>query len=529
MRSQTIGRGERQVTIQQNFEPTFSIEPLANRVEGRAGDVVAFQFKIQSMNRPAKIEVAAIGLRQDLSGQILHDEQSPVTDSIRILTPSTMELEAGIPTSLKGMVRIPKGDAKFHTLGILVKDIGYGEEPKPKFSADGKQQTQAGIRFVTQYVLRLDVAVVGARGEEGRDLKIEDVKMTPSEGRPRLQSTVLNPTDTAFEFELRSRLRSSPSDRSFKPLRMVMPVRRSVDDDTRYVGRILPKSRVRMEELLPEAIAGGDYEADMELLLDGRVITRQTLPIEVNAADYPAQEVLISQVDGGLQISPAQVELSQARGGVRRLTMLLKNNGSDTKTVTLRAIGKNGLELSSLLIQPSEIPLPPGGSRKVVLTLRGQAGDDRIVDYGNLVVDAKSSDRDYAVSRDLPLAVVLKELPNPDIKVSPIQWDPSPPYPSFRASLKNDGVSHLPVQARLTITDEAGSSVQIPGGFGRWLMPGNSTPLEFRLDNLLAPGKYRIRCEIQQPGTPLMVEQEFDVTDMEAAVSDHSLNSTAKK
>ncbi len=520
-------RKGRQVTIQQSFDPTFSIEPLTHRVDGRGGDVVAFKFKIQSVNRPAKVEVAAIGLRQELSGQILHDEQSPVTDSIRIMTPPVMELEAGVAASIQGVVRIPKGDAKFHTLGILVKDIGFGEEVKPKFNPDGTRQTQAGIRFVTQYVLRLDVEVVGARGEEGRQLKVEEVRMTASEGRPRLQALVLNPTETAFEFELRGRLRSSPSDRSFKPLRLVMPVRKTVEDETRYVGRVLPKSRLRMEELLPEAIAGGAYEADMELLLDGRVVARETLPIDVNAADYPAQEVLISQVDGGLQVSPAQIELSQARGGARRLTVLLKNNGKDAKTVTIKAIGESGLELGSLLVQPSEVPLPPGGSRKVALTLRGQADDDRVVDYGHLVVDVKSSDRDYEVSRELPLAVVLKELPSPDISISPIQWDPSPPYPSFRATVQNQGVSHWPLQARLTITAETGSSIQIPGGFGRWLMPGGSSSLEFRLDGALAPGKYRIRCELQQPGEPLVVEQEFVATDMEAAVSDNSLRSTS--
>jgi len=105
-----------------------------------------------------------------MNGQILHDEQSEKTDSIRLITPSTMNLIANTPVWIEGVVRMPKGDAKHHSLGILVRDIGISENIKPKFNPDGTQQTQAGIQFITQYVLRLDLSVHGARGEFGNEL-----------------------------------------------------------------------------------------------------------------------------------------------------------------------------------------------------------------------------------------------------------------------------------------------------------------------------------------------------------------------
>ena len=55
-------RPGREVTIKETFEPAFAIEPLAHKIEGRVGDVIGFKFKVQSSNRPAKIEVAAFVL-----------------------------------------------------------------------------------------------------------------------------------------------------------------------------------------------------------------------------------------------------------------------------------------------------------------------------------------------------------------------------------------------------------------------------------------------------------------------------------
>ena len=50
-------------------------------------------------------------------------------------------------------------------------------------------------------------------------------------------------------------------------------------------------------------------------------------------------------------------------------------------------------------------------------------------------------------------------------------------------------------------------------------MPGKSTVIEFRLESNLAPGEYELRCEIQQEGEPIRMQQTFTVTDLENAVS----------
>lgn len=510
----------REVTITETFEPSFSIEPLSHRIEGRSGDVIPFKFKLETSNRRANVEVTAIGLRQELSGQILHDEESAnAATFVKLVSPTKMALEPGVPALIEGVVQLPRGSARFYSLGILVKDIGIDSPLASKTNPDGSPSTQAAVRFMTQYVLRLDLELQGTRGEEGRQIVLEEVSMVPQDGRPKLQTVVFNPTETAFEFQLRGRLRSSPSDRSFKPLRLVMPVRRGVEDENRYVGRILPKSRIRMEELLPEAIAGGHYDVDLELVFDGQVVHRRTLPLDVNSRDYPAQEVLIAQVEDGIQVSPAQIELSRARGGVRRLTMLINNHSREAKTIDLKAVAENELEIGAAMIQPSTFSLSPSSSRKISISLRSIPGEERKVQYGKVVITSKSSERDYEITYALPLALVMDNVSEAEVKLARLQWDPSQPYPGFRIGIENTGDVHFPMQARLLIVDEYGRRVSVPGGFGRWLMPRSSGMLDFRFDQPLSPGQYQLRCEVQRQGEPLVVDQVFTVTDMENATS----------
>lgn len=507
-----------QITVKETFEPSFQIEPLSHKIEGRPSEVIPFKFTVTSANSPSEIEVSAIGLRQELSGMILHDPKSSQADLITLVTPSKMKLEPNKPYSVEGVVRIPKSDARFHSIGIMVRDIGRGKDLAPKIGPDGQPETQAGVKFMTQYVLRLDLSVIGARGELGRELQIDNLGLVPFEGRPRLQAIVSNPADTTFEFELRAKVRGAASDRSAKAMRMTMPIRSNVEDESRYSGRILPKSKIRMEELLPEAIASGQYEADLEILCEDRVVMKKTIPFSANAADYPAQEVLISQVGEDLQVSPAQIELSQVRGGSRRLTMVFKNSGREPKTIELKAMTSDDLELTGVLLQPATIQLAPGASRKTSITMKSQSASGDSSQFGYLQVLAKTEKRDFTESKRLPLALVLKRGAPAQVSIAPLQWDNTGEYPGFRTKVENSGTSHFPLEARLSIFDSSGRRINVPAGFGKWVMPGNSAPVLFRMEQPLAPGDYILRCEVQTEDKPVSIQQNFTVTDLDNAV-----------
>ena len=532
------GNKGKEISVTESFEPTFRIEPLSQNFKARSGAVVSFEFTLESANRDADIEVIPIGLRQEISGQILHEPQAAQADFLQLTSPTKMKLTSNSPVKIQGLIQFPRGEAKFHSVGILVKDVGAAA--KLAANADpNKPKTQAAIRFITQYVLRIDLEVEGARGENANVLAIEKLDLVPFDGRPKLMAQIVNPSDSTFEFEVRAKLRSSPSDRTARAIRLVMPVRESVENEERFVGRILPKSRIRMVELLPDAIASGTYETDIEILSGEKVLAKKTHPIEVNAADFPAQEVLIAQLGEDVQVSPAQIELSQLRGGNRRMTVLLKNNGKDSKTIELSALSAAGLSLEAAMIQPPKFTLAPNGSRKISITLKSQSDPAESTLYGSLLVQCRSDRKDFNESRSLPMAIALKKSPMPDINLSPVQWDATGKYPCFRCTVSNLGSVHHALQARLSIFDEIGNRVQIPAGFGKWLMPGQTSKLEFRSEQALLPGKYQLKCELQRGERPIVVEQVFEVTDIDnakpikavsvdAAIKDAAIKDAAK-
>ncbi len=97
--------------------------------------------------------------------------------------------------------------------------------------------------------LRVDLEVEGARGDNVAGTIDRRRQSSPLPAAPELSVIIRNPSDTAFEYEVKSRLRSNRGI-SLKPVRMTMPVRASMETEDRYLGRVLPKSAVRMEEIV---------------------------------------------------------------------------------------------------------------------------------------------------------------------------------------------------------------------------------------------------------------------------------------
>ncbi len=509
------GQAQRNITVQSNFNPAFQIEPLVQRISGRRGEILHFQFTLQTLNRDTDIEILKVGLRQDITGQVLQDERGGATNPIEIVGPSKVRLRRDIPYILEGILRVPDGDASFHSLGILVRDSGTKKDPAPEFDAQGKPVTKAGIRFVTNYVLRVDLDVSGARGEQAKTLVLEEARVTPFNGLPKISVVVRNPASTAFEYQMRTHLRSSPSDRTFDELRMVMPVRATMENEERYVGRVLPGCRVRMEEMLPQHLLSGTYQLEAELLDGGRVINRRTFEVAVNSEDFPAQEVKVKQVGGGLYITPAQLELSQSRGGQRRATIEFRNTSNQSKTISVASETLQGTPLSTVIVQPETFTLSAGRSRKISITLRSRSNFTSPFEFGFLQVKSNDPTQQFSHSGAVPLAIILGQTSEPKVEMEPLRFVPDIKYPSFRSVVTNHGPGHLPLDARLLIASESEQRSALAGGFGKWLMPGESANLEFRLDRELTPNNYQIICELQNGQVPIIKKQLITVTDFD--------------
>lgn len=513
----STSQAQRKVSVTQTFEPAFRIEPLVHRLNGRRGDILQFQFQVETKNKDADIEVSLVGLRQELSGQILHDASAVDGAVVQLVNPGRYTIVRDLPHIIEGIVRVPSGEAEFYSYGVLVKDFGTKRDRTPQFDANGNELTQAGINFITQYVLRLDVAVTGARGQRAESLRLEDGQLAVANGMPGLTTVIRNPTDSAFEFELRAQLKRYPGDRNFKAIKLVMPVRQSVETEERYVGRILPKSVIRMQEIVPDAVMTGDYEMEVSMLVDGRVRNKKSFAVQANSADFPAQQSLVSHVGGSVYASPARVELSQLRGGQRRLSLEFKNNSGDTRKVKLQALNGRGTPIPGLMIQPTEFVLSPGRSRRLSVSLRRTKEYPDAIVYGDLAVTTQPVRGELEQTGGLPIAIVYDSAGEPALAMEPLRWVDSGNQPSFRGRVANTGSVHVPLDARLLIVSEAGQRFTATAGYGKWLMPGKQQDLEFRLPQQLPPGKYMLTSELQTGASPIIQRQEFTVSDFDNA------------
>ncbi len=86
----TTSQANREISVTESFSPTFAIEPLSHRLSGRENEVLPFAFKIEPKNKDAEVEVSTIGLRQELTGQILYEENSGQADLVQLLTPTSL-------------------------------------------------------------------------------------------------------------------------------------------------------------------------------------------------------------------------------------------------------------------------------------------------------------------------------------------------------------------------------------------------------------------------------------------------------
>ncbi len=180
----------------------------------------------------------------------------------------------------------------------------------------------------------------------------------------------------------------------------------------------------------------------------------------------------------------------------------------------LEAQTDRGTPMPGISMAPTSFTLPPKGKRKVSITMHGKKDAQQPIEYGFIVVKNKSADRDFTESGRLPVALHFAATPEPQLEMETLFWSENEKYGSFRMRVTNRGEFHAVLDAQLTIESETGQRMQIPAGFGRWIMPGQQVELEFRPESLMPPGNYRLTTELQNGLTPLIKTQQFTVSDI---------------
>jgi hypothetical protein len=528
-------RPTREITVQKKYDPRFEIEPLVQKLQGRSGDVMAFSVQATSEAKPTRIEVLPVALKQIITGQVTFDEQAEANDLIQLTSPRIVTLNPDKPEAIEGMISIPSSEtASNYIFGVLIRDIGL-ENEEQESPDDG---AALEIKFVTQYLVRIEVAVTNVRTENARGLVLSNTMLESKDGRPFLRTQLRNPTNSPFVLNSAARVYSQYTGERMQPLGLTMPCRQSSEGAERYEIIVLPNSTIELVEFLPSAVSSGRYKIDLDLKQNDSVVKHEVVDLMIDAKDFPAQAVMIAEMDNRISVSPAQVELSQIRGGNRRISLTVKNPTENAAEIEIGVV--SGYEASEensgdglpdgfdadtkdIIVQPAKLTLSPGRSRKISITLRSNQSTTP-VQFATLDVRARLDGHAETINKRLPVAIIRDASGTVEAEVKNLRF--SKEGQQFIVDVNSQGNRHLPLVSRLLIAGQSGLRHEIQGGFSRWLLPNRSTTIEFPIKDGLPPDTYELVCELQVNGR---IVEERQIVEVGALVPQSALNGRTQR
>jgi hypothetical protein len=528
-------RPGREITVQKRFDPKFQIEPLVQKLSGRSGDVMGFSIQATSVSKSTRIEVLPVALEQISSGQVTFDEQAGATDLIQVTTPKTLLLSPDETQVIEGLINIPSNEtASNYIFGVLIRDIGLEDED----ASPPENGAALEIQFLTQYLVRIEVEVTNIRAKNARELVLSNTMMETKDGRPFLRTQLRNPTNGPFVLHSSARVYSQYTGERMQPFGLTMPCRQASEGSERFEIMILPKSTIDLVEFLPSALSTGRYKIDLDLKQGDSVVKHEVADLMIDAKDFPAQAIMIAELDNRISVSPAQVELSQIRGGSRRISLNLKNPTDSAAQIEIgvlagyEAIEETQSDGSSdvfdadpkdLIVQPTKLTLSPGRSRKISVTLRSTQSTTP-EQFATLDIRAQLDGHAEAINKRLPVAIIREQSGKIDAQLKNLRF--SKEGQRFIVDVSTLGSRHLPLVSRLLITGQSGLRQEIQGGFSRWLLPNRTTTVDFPLRDGLPPDTYEIVCELQVNGR---IVEERQIVEVGELVPQSALNERTQR
>ena len=492
---------KKSTAVDGNVRASFQVNPLKMELLGRRGQRIPFRFQIQVADQSQVLKIRLVNLKQQLNGLIVVDPKGPPPIDVTMSSSADLNLDAQEKASIEGFVDIPRSPTPFHAYGILVTDLGTQLDPSdPTNPARG----QIGVRFVTRYLLRIEVQVTNGRQENAKQLRIETARLVEHNGLPFVESDIVNPTETNVEFQLYGRLVDRAEKEVIPWFGLALPVRAGRQEPDRYSSIVLGRSRVRLISPVPQAVFSGQYKLEMKYVSHRRIGGERAFQVGVRDTDFPAQASTSLRVSDVLQVSPSQFGLSLARGGNRRRPLKVSNKSSQSLDVKITAHNSDSTPANWVTLQPNTFQLLPGRNRNVLVA--SQSGSEiENHRYGYLRVQVGSEK-----PKKLPLALLGRSKVKPVVQVGQMSWDGSGGRPAFVVPVENLGPIHVPLKGRLTVVNELGQKVEIDGGFDRWLLPGERDQVRFSLHRQLPPATYQFRYQIHTSDSenPVSVKQQ---------------------
>jgi hypothetical protein len=479
------------LSLTKTVQASFRIEPIVHRFAGRRGEVIPFAFEITSLGKEMDLKAIPVNLRQEESGVILHDPSGQPLGAVVLTSPEEFRIGPGESKQITGEVTIPIAKTNYISLGILVQDRGKA----PDFSEDAgsRAATQAGIRFVTQYVLRIDIETGHADPKQFSQLRIEQGKVTSQQGLPWVSAYLDNPTNFAYECRVRAALDAGASGKS-TPVFLGMPSRSSLEDEGKTLVRIMPQSRLRLESPVDFPLFSGPQTLSVGVTNGRREVAGAEFELELAPTDFPGLQAQVAYVGAQLAVSPSQVEVGTARGASRMLGLKFVNSAAVEQSVELSARSLAGEPMVGLKLSPDHFQIGAGKSKHVrvqVQAVRGDAEDG----IGEIHIVAQAGSASPA-EQALPLWVRRTPRSVPQLVLSDLELVDHQGRTAFRLLVDNRGASFVPVHAELQLATAGGQALLLSAGFGQWIRPGATRALLFVPQQELPSGDCLLSLEV---------------------------------
>jgi len=238
-------------------------------------------------------------------------------------------------------------------------------------------------------------------------------------------------------------------------------------------------------------------------------------PVTIHDGQFPAQDAAIVRVARDISVEPASVELSLQRGGNRISSLSITNQSLQRVIVESQAIPMQGFLHESLRIKPSTFQLEPNRTRKVLVMLEGGSSFDEH-SYAFAEITVRPEIGEAIGSHRVPVCVLTDSKSQPQISPGELVWKATPASAGFAIPVTNRGLRHVPLEGRLSLVDGFGRGLVTEAGYGKWLLPGESSELFFGFRQPPPPGTYTVRAEISQGESlpPLQMQQTLQLSTM---------------
>lgn len=489
------------LTVESAFKPAFFCTPAVNRIQARKGQTINFKFKLEPVRESVSVTVRPVALKQTESGALQADLESPPPAGMRINGAGEYDLIVGSETELSGRIKLPSNDSDFHSFGILVQDNGFVSNDRGLAG-----ESTFGVKFVSQYILRCDVEVTNGRGTDIQNLQLESADIVELNGVPTARVVLYNPTESTVEFEMQSKLERAGYIENKTGVGLFVRNNSNYDPPKKFVTQIFPQTRLELVSGWPAAVFPGEYEMVSKIVRNRKTIRQFKTPLSIGADSFPAQSAFAAEVADGVHANPSQIYLSRKRGAKRFVPVNLTNFSTQSVRLQIEPTDDSGEPTSWLLVRPNVIELKPGENRKAMVSLKSLA-DKQSHRIASLKISEVGGNPDKITF--LPVAFQGTDPFVPTLATNQLRIDTALNGGSLVVDVRNQSNLPLPIDAEVRFKNSNGNTVEIKGGYGKWLLPNAIRRLEFKVDAALAEGEFPVQLSFVDTQSKLLAQRDF--------------------